>query len=72
MSTWHASPNNEVWVKAMMKVMHAASGTLDPLHHPLRAGDRHRADGEHPPLSGPAAQLGSADEARRIEAHHCN
>jgi glutathione S-transferase len=58
-------------VKAMMKVMHAASGTLEPFAPPfLRAGDLVIAQSANIlQFLGPRLDLVPAAEARRIEAH---
>jgi glutathione S-transferase len=58
-------------VKAMMKVMHAAEGTLEPFAPPfLRAGDLVIAQSANIlQFLGPRLDLVPAEEARRYEAH---
>ena len=58
-------------IKAMMKVMHGAKGTLEPFAPPfLRAGDLLIAQTANILLFlGPRLDLVPTDEARRLEAH---
>jgi glutathione S-transferase len=58
-------------VKAMMKVMHGAAGTLEPFAPPfLRAGDLVIAQTANIlQFLGPRLDLVPAEEARRFEAH---
>jgi glutathione S-transferase len=58
-------------IKAMMKVMHSASGTLEPFAPPfLRAGELLIAQTANIlQFLGPRLDLVAADEARRFEAH---